>query len=221
MDLGYSTELVVLGRVLPQMKEQGLAVLLGIFNGSFISLNDHGELDDHSEYVGNVCNVLDDAAVLGVVNDYEQEINLWRVKLALANNLHMQLKQREYYTSEEAIEVINKNLKIDSEKDESVLAAFIRDFVQLYKNTPYYDILCKKYEKYFYVHISYYYGFTSDKDYEIYAQGKMFYFLYRNEKNVSLRRIKMDNFDEVFNEFAMRSSSIPSQDSIVMEKVWG
>ena len=198
------------------MKEQGLAVLLGIFNGSFISLN------DHSEYVGNVCNVLDDDdSVLGVVNDYEPEINLWRVKLALANNLHMQWKKREYYTSEETIEVINKNLIIDSEKDESVLAAFIRDFVQLYKNTPYYDTLCKKYEKYFYVHISYSYGFAFDKSHEIYAQGKTFYFIYRNEKNVSLRRIKMDNFDVVFNEFAMRSSSIPSQDSIVIEKVWG
>lgn len=78
------------------MKEQGLAVLLGIFNGSFISLNDHGELDDTQEYVGNVCNVLDDDAILGVVNDYEQEINLWRVKLALAEgsfNFYIELKR--------------------------------------------------------------------------------------------------------------------------------
>ena len=60
-DIGYSIELIVLGRLLPQLKEKGLVELLGVFNGSFISLNDNGELDDNSEYVRKVCTIISDA----------------------------------------------------------------------------------------------------------------------------------------------------------------
>lgn len=101
-DLWYSIELIVLGRLLPQLKEKGLIELLGVFNGSFISLNENGELDDHSEYVGKVCTILSDDAVIVYMKDYEHEINFWSVKRTLAHDI--QLPNQEYYTSKEAIE---------------------------------------------------------------------------------------------------------------------
>lgn len=218
-DIGYSIELIVLGRLLPQLREKGLVELLGVFNGSFISLNDNGELDDNSEYVEKVCTILSDDAVIGYMKDYEHEINFWFVKRTLVHDI--QLPNQEFYTSEETIEWMNKYVKIYDNMDESVLATFIRDFVKLYKNTPYYDTLYKKYEKYFYVSKCFSYDFGYDRHHFVYAHDNMFYFIYKNQKNVCLHKIQMDKFDEVLEEFAMRSSSIPLKDSVVMEKVWG
>lgn len=219
-DISYSTELVVLGRMMPQMKEKGLVALLGTDNASYISLNEDAKLDGRSKFVSKNkvgITIFSDVDVIGYMENYEQEVNLWSVKLSMSRNI--ETKKRTYYTSQETIELMHKSLRVFKERDKSVFAAFIRDFVKLYENTPYYDTVYAKYEKYFNVYDCFSFSFDTDSHHAVYAKDNMFYFIYRHSKNVCIHIILMEKFDEVLNEFAMRSGSIPTKDC--MERKFG
>lgn len=207
-DLAYATEIIVLSRVLPQLKNYGYLSMLGAGHASFLSLNENGELDGASKFVSKNkvgVDIFSDVNIIGYMDDMENKIMLWNAKLSLITGTKR--TDRTFYTTDEALRLLQNHLEVYQERDKEVLTNFLIDFVSLYKETPYYDMVRENYLKDLTMDrkSGSKYDFQFVRKYAIYEKDGYFYFFVNQTKCFLCDIIPMNDFDAVLNKFALRS----------------
>lgn len=123
----YKSEIYLLGRtLLPEYKLVGLVGLLG-GSGTFLSLNEDGNLDVDSKY--KYLRLKEDSYdIVGKMT--ENDIFLWQSKMKLLqNDRHL----RKFLTRDDALNIIlnDKTYEVSAEKDEILVNKFYDLFVNV------------------------------------------------------------------------------------------
>lgn len=217
-DLAYSQEIIVLGRMIPSLKNYAIMSLLGQTYASFLSLNANGELDTKSKFISKNkigINIFSDVKVIGYMEDMESQINLWNTKLSLLTGNKRQ--DRTFYTTKEAYDILQKHLVIDTMRDKMVLSSFLLNFLSLYRDTPYYEIVSEKYKAYINHDIAYKYDFRYVTNYAVYEKNEYFYFIENKSSCFICDAVPMTDYEAVFTKFALRSFSSNKKDSMKLK----
>ena len=217
-DLAYSQEIIVLGRMIPSLKNYAIMSLLGQTHASFLSLNENGELDTKSKFISKNkigINIFSDVNVIGYMEDMESQINLWNTKLSLLTG--NKRPDRTFYTTKEAYDILQKHLVIDTIRDRMVLSSFFLDFIYLYQDTPYYEIVREKYKAYINHDIAYKYAFRYVTNYAVYEKNEYFYFIENKTRCFICDAVPMPDYEAVFIKFALRSFSSNKKDSMKLK----
>ena len=217
-DLAYSQEIIVLGRMIPSLKNYAIISLLGQTYASFLSLNDNGELDTKSKFISKNkigINIFSDVNVIGYMEDMESQINLWNTKLSLLTG--NKRPDRTFYTTKEAYDILQKHLVIDTMRDRMVLSSFLLNVLSLYRDTPYYEIVSEKYKAYINHDISYKYDFRYVTNYAVYEKNEYFYFIENKTRCFICDALQMTDYEAVFTKFALRSFSNNKKDSMKLK----
>lgn len=217
-DLAYSQEIIVLGRMIPSLKNYAIMSLLGQTYASFLSLNENGELDTKSKFISKNkigINIFSDVKVIGYMEDMESQINLWNTKLSLLTG--NKRPDRTFYTTKEAYDILQKHLVIDTMRDKMVLSSFLLNFISLYKDTPYYEIVSEKYKAYINHDIAYKYDFRYVTNYAVYEKNEYFYFIENKSSCFICDAVPMTDYEAVFTKFALRSFSSNKKDSMKLK----
>ena len=219
-DLAYSQEIIVLGRMIPSLKNYAIMSLLGQNYASFLSLNENGELDTKSKFISKNkigINIFSDVNVIGYMEDMESQINLWNTKLSLLTG--NKRPDRTFYTTKEAYDILQKHLVIDTIRDRMVLKNFLLDFISLYQDTPYYEIVREKYKGYIdgVYGYDYKYDFRYVKNYAVYEKNEYFYFIENKTSCFICDAVPMTDYEAVFTKFALRSFSNNKKDSMKLK----
>ena len=217
-DLAYSQEIIVLGRMIPSLKNYAIMSLLGQNYASFLSLNENGELDTKSKFISKNkigINIFSDVNVIGYMEDMESQINLWNTKLSLLTG--NKRPDRTFYTTKEAYDILQKHLVIDTKRDKMVLSSFLLNFISLYKDTPYYEIVSEKYKAYINHDIAYKYDFRYVTKYAVYEKNEYFYFIENKSSCFICDAVPMTDYEAVFTKFALRSFSSNKKDSMKLK----
>lgn len=217
-DLAYSQEIIVLGRMIPSLKNYAIMSLLGQNYASFLSLNENGELDTKSKFISKNkigINIFSDVNVIGYMEDMESQINLWNTKLSLLTG--NKRPDRTFYTTKEAYDILQKHLVIDTIRDRMVLSSFLLDFLSLYRDTPYYEIVSEKYKAYINHDIAYKYDFRYRTHYAVYEKNEYFYFIENKTSCFICDAVPMTDYEAVFTKFALRSFSNNKKDSMKLK----
>ena len=214
-DLAYSQEIIVLGRMIPSLKNYAITSLLGQTHASFLSLNENGELDTKSKFISKNkigINIFSDVNIIGYMEDMESQINLWNTKLSLLTG--NKRPDRTFYTTKEAYDILQKHLVIDTMRDKMVLSSFLLDFLSLYRDTPYYEIVSEKYKAYINHDITYKYDFRYRTNYAVYEKNEYFCFIENKTSCFICDIVPMTDYEAVFTKFALRSFSSNKKDSM-------
>lgn len=217
-DLAYSQEIIVLGRMIPSLKNYAIMSLLGQNYASFLSLNENGELDTKSKFISKNkigINIFSDVNVIGYMEDMESQLNLWNTKLSLLTG--NKRPDRTFYTTKEAYDILQKHLVIDTMRDKMVLSSFLLNFLSLYRDTPYYEIVSEKYKAYINHDIAYKYDFRYVKNYAVYEKNEYFYFIENKTSCFICDAVPMTDYEAVFTKFALRSFSNNKKDSMKLK----
>ena len=217
-DLAYSQEIIVLGRMIPSLKNYAIMSLLGQTYASFLSLNENGELDTKSKFISKNkigINIFSDVKVIGYMEDMESQINLWNTKLSLLTG--NKRPDRTFYTTKEAYDILQKHLVIDTIRDRMVLSSFLLDFLSLYRDTPYYEIVSEKYKAYINHDIAYKYDFRYVTNYAVYEKNEYFCFIENKTSCFICDIVPMTDYEAVFTKFALRSFSNNKKDSMKLK----
>ena len=217
-DLAYSQEIIVLGRIIPSLKNYAIMSLLGQTYASFLSLNENGELDTKSKFISKNkigINIFSDVKVIGYMEDMESQINLWNTKLSLLTG--NKRPDRTFYTTKEAYDILQKHLVIDTMRDKMVLSSSLLDFLSLYRDTPYYEIVREKYKAYINHDIAYKYNFRYVTNYAVYEKNEYFCFIENKTSCFICDIVPMTDYEAVFTKFALRSFSNNKKDSMKLK----
>lgn len=221
LDLAYSQEIIVLGRMIPSLQNYAIMSLLGQSNASFVTLNENGELDGASKFISKNkigINIFSDEKVIGYKEDLEHQLTVWTAKLSLITGKKRQ--DRTFYTTKQAYDILQKKLVVEPYRDKMVLRSFLLDFISLYKDTPYFEIVKEKYKAYIEVinhDIVYKYDFRYVNNYAVYEKNGYFYFIVNKTGCFLCDAVPMTDYEAVLTKFALRSFSNNKKESMKLK----